>query len=141
MCVKDYMQAIMITVSPNDSLSAARRLMDALYIRHLPVVAERNHLVGLLTDRDIRQMDASSEPQPTANKRYDALENMCVGDVMTREVYTVTPETALTEAAATLVERKFDCLPVIDDHGALQGILTVSDFARLYIDEHHKASV
>lgn len=141
MYVKDYMQAIIITVSPNDSLSAARRLMDALFIRHLPVVVDRNHLTGLLTDRDIREVDASSQAQPTSHKSHDALENMCVGDVMTRELYTVTPETALTEAAATLVERKFDCLPVIDDHGALQGMLTVSDFVRLYIDEHDKASV
>ena len=137
MYVKDYMQAIIITVSPNDSLSAARRLMDALFIRHLPVVEDRNHLTGLLTDRDIRQVGA----QTTANERHEALDNMCVGDVMTRELYTVTPETVLTEAAATLVERKFDCLPVIDDHGALQGMLTVSDFVRLYIDEHDKASV
>ena len=137
MYVKDYMQAIIITVSPNDSLSAARRLMDALFIRHLPVVVDRNHLTGLLTDRDIRQVGA----QTTVNERHEALDNMCVGDVMTRELYTVTPETVLTEAAATLVERKFDCLPVIDDHGALQGMLTVSDFVRLYIDEHDKASV
>jgi CBS domain-containing protein len=60
---------------------------------------------------------------------------------MTRQLYTVTPETTLIEAAATFLEQKFDCLPVVDENGILKGLLTVSDFARIYIEEHESVIV
>jgi CBS domain-containing protein len=136
MYVKDYMQAIIMTVSPNDSLSKARHTMDELFIRHLPVVVEGHRLVGLLTDRDIRQADTSSHSHLTDQERHDALHGICVSDAMTRQLQTVCPETALLEAAIAFLEQKFDCLPVVDEAGILKGLITVSDFVRVYIDQH-----
>jgi acetoin utilization protein AcuB len=141
MYVKNYMQAIIVTVSPDHLLSTARRLMDDLLIRHLPVVLEGNRLIGLLTDRDIRQVGASHYRAPHAHAPHDVLHDLCVSHVMTRQLYTVTPETTLIEAAATFLEQKFDCLPVVDAHGILKGLLTVSDFARIYIEEHESVIV
>ncbi|WP_369127495.1 CBS domain-containing protein [Candidatus Entotheonella palauensis] len=34
------------------------------------------------------------------------------------------------------MEQKFDCLPVVDEEGALRGLLTVSDFVRVYVEQH-----
>jgi acetoin utilization protein AcuB len=141
MYVKNYMQAIIVTVSPDHLLSTARHLMDDLFIRHLPVVLEGNRLVGLLTDRDIRQVGASPHRAPHTSRPYEILHDLCVRHVMTRQLYTVTPETTLIEAAATFLEQKFDCLPVVDEHGLLKGLLTVSDFARIYLEEHESVIV
>jgi acetoin utilization protein AcuB len=141
MYVKNYMQAIIVTVSPDNLLSTARHLMDDLFIRHLPVVLEGNRLIGLLTDRDIRQVGASHHRAPHAHLPHDILHDLCVSHVMSRQLYTVTPETTLIEAAATFLEQKFDCLPVVDEHGILKGLLTVSDFARIYIEEHESVIV
>ena len=124
MYVEDYMQAIIMTVSPHDLLSTAHRLMNELFIRHLPVVVGENRLVGILTDRDIRQ----AVP--------DGLHEMTVNNVMTRQVYTVSPDTPLLQAASTLLEQKFDCLPVVDDDGILTGLITVSDFVRVYVEQN-----
>jgi len=136
MYVKDYMQAIIMTVSPNDSLSKARQTMDELLIRHLPVVVEGHRLVGLLTDRDIRHADTSSHSHLTDQERREALHEISVSDVMTRQLHTVCPETALMEAAVMFLEQKFDCLPVVDEAGTLKGLITVSDFVRVYIEQH-----
>lgn len=141
MYVKNYMQAIVVTVSPDNLLSTARHLMDDLFIRHLPVVLEGNRLIGLLTDRDIRQVGASHHRAPHPHVPHEVLHDLCVSHVMTRQLYTVTPETTLIEAAATFLEQKFDCLPVVDEHGILKGLLTVSDFARIYIEEHESVIV
>ena len=136
MYVKDYMQAIVITVSPNDLLSTARRTMDELFIRHLPVVSQ-GCLVGILTDRDIRRIVALSQAQlPSDTEGNEALCRLCVRQAMTRQPYTVSPDTVLIEAAAVLLEHKFDCLPVVDEEGILKGLLTVSDFVRIYLEQH-----
>ncbi len=136
MYVKDYMQAITMTISPNECLSKARLIMNELFIRHLPVVLEGNRLVGILTDRDIRQASPSSDISMNAQEHHDALQSMTVSDAMTRQVYTVTPDTALVEAAATFLEKKFDGLPVVDEDGVIKGLITVSDFVRVYIEQH-----
>lgn len=136
MHVKDYMQTIAITVSPTDPLSIAYRLMNELFIRHLPVVIEENRLVGVISDRDIRQASPSSAGQLPEPVRIDHLRTMSVGDVMHREVYTVSPDTTLLEAATAFLEYKFDCLPVVAEDGTLAGIITVSDFVRVYAEQH-----
>jgi acetoin utilization protein AcuB len=141
MYVKDYMQAIIVTVSPDELLSTARHLMDQLFIRHLPVVVEGNRLIGVVTDRDIRQAAVSNSPDLMVHERHAGLYGMSVRQVMTRPPHTVTPETTLIEAAATMLEQKFDCLPVIDEDGILIGLIALSDFARIYIEEHHSAMV
>ncbi len=135
MYVKDYMQAIIMTVSPNDLLSAARQTMDELYIRHLPVVLD-GKLVGMLTDRDIRQASPSSCAHLTDRECHEALREICVSDMMTRQLHTVSPETTLVEAAATFLEQKIDGLPVVDEDGSLKGLITVSDFVRVYVEQH-----
>jgi CBS domain-containing protein len=138
MHVKDYMQEIIITISPNDLLSTARRIMNELFIRHLPVVLEGKRLVGILTDRDLRQAIPSSGMYLTDHERNNALHAMTVSDIMTRQVYTVSPNTTLLEAATTFLEHKFDCLPVVDEEGLLKGLITVSDFVRVYVEQHEK---
>jgi len=136
MHVKDYMQAIAITVSPTDPLSIAYRLMSELFIRHLPVVIEDNRLVGVISDRDIRQACPSSDVRLPESVRMEHLRTMSVGEVMSRKIYTVSPDTPLLEAATTFLEHKFDCLPVVVEDGTLEGIITVSDFVRVYAEQH-----
>ena len=136
MHVKDYMQAITMTVSPNDLVSTARRIMNDLFIRHLPVVREGNRLVGILTDRDLRQASPPNGVHGTTQERDDELCAIIVTDVMTQQVYTASPDTPLIEAASALLEHKFDCLPVIDEDGILVGLITVSDFVRVYVEQY-----
>lgn len=139
MYVKDCMQAIIITVSPHDTLSVARQMMDDLYIRHLPVVHE-GKLVGIVTDRDLRQASSPSQGHAMDRPYGDGCHGMRVSDMMTQQLYIVSPDTALVEAAATLLEQKIDGLPVVDEAGVLKGLLTVTDFVRVYMSNSMTAS-
>lgn len=141
MQVRDYMQALAVTVFPEDLLSTARRRMQELFIRHLPVVVAGNQMVGAITDRDIRRAGLWRDDFRNGLDGNAALHVMTVEECMTRDVHAVGLETDLIEAGTFLLDNKIDCLPVVDDDGVLHGIITLSDFVRAYIERHGAPSI
>lgn len=125
MLIADRMQRDVITIDREASLRRARRVMDNHRIRHLPVVEDRR-LVGILTDRDIRQAAPSAVSSLTTRERDEFMDYVRVGQVMTRRIISVTPATAMAEAARLLLRYRIGCLPVVEDR-CLVGILTTSD--------------
>lgn len=125
MLVADRMQRNVITIEREASLRRARRVMENHRIRHLPVV-EGRRLVGILTDRDIRQAAPSSAASITSRERDEFMDFLRVGQVMTRRIISVTPITSISEAARLLRRYRIGCLPVVEDR-LLVGILTGSD--------------
>ena len=119
--VADFMTKDLVTVRGSDDLALAESLLRLSGIRHLPVV-EEGKLVGLLTQRDLLRSGASGTP---------AARGTAVREAMTQGPLTVRPVTSLVQAARTMLERKFGCLPVCDDEGRLVGIVTEADFVRL----------
>ncbi|MBK7859892.1 MAG: CBS domain-containing protein [Archangiaceae bacterium] len=119
--VKDAMTVAPITVFPDDDLARAAFLMKRGRLRHLPVV-QHGKLLGLLSQRELL---AALGPNPG-----ESAETTRVREVMVSEVVTTTETTPLRKAARVLWDRKFGCLPVLDDTGALVGILTETDFIR-----------
>jgi acetoin utilization protein AcuB len=114
------------TVGAEVSIRDAAALMRARAIRHLPVVDDRGALIGIVTDRDLRQVvfDAAvRERLPEEAARLGALP---VRTVMTWGVVTVTPTTDLRAAAALMRERRLGALPVVEG-GRLVGMLTERD--------------
>jgi acetoin utilization protein AcuB len=138
MQVKDYMCTQVTTVTPEALVSTAFQLMTlrGSRIRHLPVVTEQNVLVGILTDRDVRRVAASDAPSMAEHELMYVLEKLRVRDIMTRDVVSVRGTTPLKEAGQLLLQKKFGCLPVIRDDNRLEGILTVTDFLRAYVEQH-----
>lgn len=122
--VADFMTKDLVTVRESDDVALAESLLRLGGIRHLPVVRDRK-LVGLLTHRDILR---------TGEAGTQAARTLPVGEVMTKELTTVRPTTGLAQAARTMLERKFGCLPVCDDEGVLVGIVTEADFVRFAAD-------
>jgi len=122
--VADFMTKDLVTVREADDVALAESLLRLGGIRHLPVVRE-GKLVGLLTHRDVLRSGESGRP---------AARDQPVSEVMTREVVTVSPTTGLAQAAHTLLDRKFGCLPVCDEEGTLVGIVTEADFVRFAAD-------
>lgn len=102
------------TLSPEDSLSAALKLMQALRVRHLPVVSEE-HVVGVVSDRDLRRAHG-------CNRR----EEQSVDQIMSRDVATITPDEPMSFAASKMLSRRIGSLPVVEDT-RLVGILTSTD--------------
>lgn len=133
--VRDIMTTELVTLREEDNLLSIREGMEALHVRHLPVV-DGEKLVGLITHRDIlrltyAELDAGDAQ---AERRSALAEQTFVGKVMQREVQTVGPDMPLAKAARTLLKHKYGCLPVVDD-GRLVGIVTPHDFLRHVVGE------
>jgi CBS domain-containing protein len=139
MQVKDYMRTELYTVAQDDPVSAAYQRMYVSRIRHLPVVEEGQRLVGIITDRDIRQVHASDDPHLMEYELMDLLRKMTVRQAMTRHVITVREDTPMADAGQLLLDHRFGGLPVIRDDMVLVGIVTVADLIRAYVQQHEVA--
>jgi CBS domain-containing protein len=131
--VRTYMHFAPLTGHQDDLVSQAQQRMHSAMIRHLPIVTEDGKLLGLLTDRDLRQAGASSVPLLTHYEAPLLLMTMMVKDIMTTHVYTVTEETSVASAGQLFLDYKLGCLPVVDTNHRLAGMLTVTDLLRAYI--------
>jgi acetoin utilization protein AcuB len=140
MQVKDYMQVTPMTVTPEDLVSTASQRMRGVGIRHLPVVTAENILVGVVTDRDIRQAGASDASHMAEHELLYLLEKMTVQDIMTTQVITVRSDTPLAEAGQLFLEKKLGCLPVVRNNNVLEGIITVTDLLHAYVQQHGTVS-
>jgi acetoin utilization protein AcuB len=132
------MQTVPITVTPEDRVSTAFQRMRGGRIRHLPVVSAGNTLVGVVTDRDIRQAGASDAPHMAVHELTYLLDKLIVKDIMTKQVTTVRRDTPIVEAGQIFVDKKFGCLPVVGEAQTLEGIITVTDLLQAFVSRHDK---
>lgn len=132
--VKDVMTRDPITIDPEAPLGTAMDVMRRKRIRHLPVVDDAGRLVGIITDRDLRQATfapalaehLSLQAQRRLRGLGQALGDLRVKHAMTWVVVTTEPEATLARAAVVMFERRIGSLPVVAD-GVLVGILTERD--------------
>ena len=130
--VKDWMTRRVITVDTRTSLPDAHKLMRTNNIRRLPVV-DRGKLVGIVTRSDIREASPSEATTLSIWEMHYQLSKLSVGIIMTKDPYTVTPDTTIKDAAKMMYTYKIGGLPVINEGGELQGIMTESDIFRILI--------
>jgi CBS-domain-containing membrane protein len=123
--VADWMSEAVLAVETFDSINVARRLMAKHRINQLPVL-EDDALVGIVTDRDIRD----AYPTSMAISRGAAIDRFAdtitVEEVMSHNVLTVQPETSLGAAVELLRKQRIGSLPVVKKD-KLVGIITRSD--------------
>jgi len=125
--VSDLMTLEPDTISPETSLLEVVDRLKADGCRQLPVLDEDGHLVGIITDRDIRLAMNSPLVLHESSQDLALLSATTVGSVMTPRPVTVAPNTPAAQAAKILSTYKFGALPVMDGD-VLVGIVTVTDF-------------
>jgi CBS domain-containing membrane protein len=128
--VKHLMSSPVVTLFAEQSLPLADDIMRFKHFRHLPVVDDAGRLVGLVSHRDLLAAQISTRTGLTVEERRAVQADVRVGEIMTRDVWSVRPDVNASIAAATLLDHKYGCLPVIDDAGVLVGIVTEHDFLR-----------
>jgi acetoin utilization protein AcuB len=124
--VRSWMTEKPITITPETTLPEAQRIMYAYKNRRLPVV-KSDQLVGIVTLGDIREAKPSGATSLSIYELNYLMDRLTVKDFMTPNPITVTPGTAIGEAARLMVEHKVGGLPVVKD-GKLVGIITETDF-------------
>lgn len=128
--VKDWMTRPVVTIRDDASVRAAIGVMKTRKIRHLPVVNTQDRLVGIVTDRDLRQMLFD----PTVQEQLRDVARITerpIREVMTWGVVAVTPESGIRQAARIMYEEKIGAVPVIEGRRVV-GMLTERDVLRAF---------
>lgn len=131
MQVRELMTGAPITVSPDTPVYEARQLMLKEGFRHL-IVTERDRLVGIVTDRDIRLNLPSQATSLSVWEVNYLLTRLTVGQVMSKTVITVGPDRDAHDAARVMLEHKIGALPVMDGERVV-GILTETDILLAFV--------
>lgn len=144
MNVSDVMNAQVRTALVTDSVLLAMRIMLGARVSGLPVVDEHGRLVGILTEGDLlrraevgtdrhrpRWLELVLGPRRMAQEYVDT-HSRRVGDLMTKEVFTIDESAPLADAVALMEKHRVRRLPVTRQ-GKLAGILSRSDLMRAFL--------
>lgn len=105
-----------VTITKDQTVADALRLMKENKIGGIPVIDDQRHLIGIVTNRDLRFQKEMALP---------------VGNVMTSENMVTTRNADLAEASQILLENKIEKLPVVDDENRLIGLITYRDITKI----------
>ena len=129
--VEDMMTRNPHTVLRSHQLSDAKHTMDALDIRHIPIVDAHKQLLGVVSQRDVLAAQESSLQNIPENQAFTL--NTPLYEVMKTDLMTVAPQAGLKQSALYMQKHKVGCLPVVDK-GQLVGIITDTDFVAIAIN-------
>jgi acetoin utilization protein AcuB len=131
MLVKDVMQAHPVSATPETRLPHLARLLQRRGFRHVPVL-DGGKLVGIISDRDLKQAVISATSMTEGHERDRLLDELTAGEIMTRRVTTIGPMFGAEEAARLMTTRKISALPVVEAD-RLVGIVTETDVLHLFV--------
>ena len=132
MLVKNWMSKNVITIDADDSMQEVIKLLKENKIRRLPVI-KKGKLVGIVTDRDVRQASASDATTLDIHELIYLISKIKVKDIMSRDPITVPPDFTVEETAEVLLNNRISGVPVVDHLGNIVGIITQSDLFRVLI--------
>jgi acetoin utilization protein AcuB len=135
MFVSERMATDLITIGPNFTISEARNKMSDNSIRHLPVVDDEGVLVGIVTDRDMRDaMPSTLVKNADYEETVSLIMNYLVSDIMTRDPITIYGYFTIQDALLVIQKKKVGALPVIDEKGNLIGLLSTRDLLTAFVN-------
>ncbi|HHV71835.1 MAG TPA: CBS domain-containing protein [Clostridia bacterium] len=133
MIVKMRMTPNPITVDKDVNILDALKLMQDNQIRRLPVM-DNGRLVGIVTDRDLREVSPSPASTLSIFELNYLLSKTKIKDIMTKNVITISPDALIEEAASLMREHTIGGLPVVDDNGKLVGIITETNIFDVFME-------
>jgi acetoin utilization protein AcuB len=122
-----------VTIPPTMTVSEATNLMKNGKFRRLPV-ADNGNLVGIVTDRDLRAVMPSPATSLSVFEINHLLAKMTIKEVMKTSVITIGVGATIEEAALLMYTHKIGGLVVVDDKGAVAGIITETDIFKCFVD-------
>ncbi|MCI1591928.1 acetoin utilization AcuB family protein [Heyndrickxia oleronia] len=130
MIIEEIMKTDVITLQPEDTIHSALLIMREKKIRHIPIVDSEQHLLGLVTERDIK--DATPSPL-FEKKRLEKELTIPLEQIMNPNVITGHPLDFVEEVAGILYEHQIGCLPIVVNKKVV-GIITGTDILRTMVE-------
>jgi len=124
--ISTIMTRKVVTVRPDDTLAAVRRILFTKHVHHIPVL-EGRRLVGIITSFDLFK----------SGKSIEEMEELKVADYMTRRVATLEPTNKIGAAAEIFLENLFHGLPIVNEDKDLVGIITTHDVLKYEFNKEY----
>lgn len=122
-----------VTITPDQTIGRAMEMMARYDFRRLPVVKE-GKLVGIITDRDVRQLAGRPSLKLPKTAQDEAYLNLPVEEAMTPSVITIRDSQPVQEAIQVMLKHKISGLPTVDRQGQLTGMLSIQDVLKYCLD-------
>jgi acetoin utilization protein AcuB len=122
-----------ITITEDTPINDTIKVMREEKVRRLPVLNKQGELVGIVSERDLLYASPSPVTSLSIHEIHYLVSKITVGEVMTRDVITMSEYTPLEEAARIMADHKIGGLPVVRD-GKLVGIITESDLFKIFTE-------
>ena len=132
MAVKDFMTRKVVYISPNTTIAHAADMMREQKLHRLPVI-ENDQLVGLVTEGTIAEASPSKATSLSIYEMNYLLNKTKVGDVMIRDVVTISQFATLEDATYLMLKNKIGILPVVDNE-QLYGVITDRDIFKAFLE-------
>ncbi|WP_316896302.1 CBS and ACT domain-containing protein [Pseudodesulfovibrio indicus] len=134
MLVANWMTTDVITITPERSMMKASKLMKDKGISRLPVVDAEGRILGILSDRDIKDASPSKATTLDMHELYYLLSEIKIQDIMTKKVVTIRDTETVEKAAVLMLEGNFGGLPVVDEQNKVVGIITDTDIFKVLVE-------
>lgn len=130
--VSRWMTKPAIVAPETMTLPDARNLLQTQRIRRIPVVDAASRLVGIVTEGDINRVSDSHVSDVRDYNLYYRVKDLPLAEIMTRAVFTVTPNTPVMEVARLMLEQRIGGIPVVEGE-EIVGMITESDLFRMIV--------
>lgn len=133
MLIYERMSKHPITITEDTPIDEAMKLMRDEKVRRLPVLNKKGELVGIVSEKDLLYVSPSPATSLSIYELHYLISKITVGQIMTRDVITVSEYTPLEEAARIMADNKIGGLPVMRD-GKVVGIITETDLFKIFLE-------
>ncbi|HSL67234.1 MAG TPA: CBS domain-containing protein, partial [Actinomycetota bacterium] len=140
--VRDVMTRTVVAVRPDTPFKEIARLMHEHRVSGVPVADQDGRIVGIVTEADLlrgERKERHASPflqwimEPRSSVELHRLQDLRAGDIMTRNVVTVGPDTPIQRAIDLILHAQVKRLPVTDETGRVLGIVSRRDLLQPFL--------
>ena len=129
MLVEEIMNTSVSTLTPTHTINDALLLLKAKRIRHIPIINNETEVLGVVTDRDLKE----ATPSTLLNSKNPEVYELPLEKIMTKNPIVGHPLDFLEETATIFYDNRIGCLPIVSQ-GKLVGMITESDLLYKFIE-------
>ncbi len=130
--VSEIMTTNVITLNVSDAIEDAKLIFEDKSIRHIPIVKDKK-VIGMLSSNDILKIAYADLSENDKDVDVSIFDWFTIEQVMTKNLYVVTPETSIEDVGIIFSENEFHALPIVED-GELVGIVTTTDLIKFLVN-------